>query len=67
MWWNSPHPKEVVMSETIDCPWCGHEHTPTYSHADDEGFWECHSCEMEFKVHIDYDPYFSTEKVFPDE
>lgn len=47
------------MSDTIDCPSCAHEHTPSGIHEDDSGDHVCEACGFEFKVVIDYDPSYS--------
>lgn len=46
--------------DTIDCPKCKHEHTPSGSHEDDAGEMECEECGFKFDVEIEYDPCYST-------
>ena len=48
--------------DTIDCPWCDHEHQPTGCHETDDGEWECENCGETFDVLIEYDPMYSTSK-----
>ncbi|HHY0482711.1 hypothetical protein [Vibrio parahaemolyticus] len=48
--------------DTIDCPYCSHEHEPTGCHEIDDGSWECENCEKEFEVLIEYNPMYSTSK-----
>lgn len=50
------------MSDTIDCPYCEHEHEPTGCHETDSSDWECHGCKRYFEVEIEYDPNYSTSK-----
>ena len=46
--------------ETIDCPKCSREHTPSGSHEDDEGEMECDGCGFVFIVEIEYEPSYET-------
>lgn len=45
---------------TIDCPFCSHEHEPVGSHEEDSGEHECESCEKRFSVEIEYSPDYIT-------
>lgn len=49
--------------DTIDCPKCECEHSPTGSHEDDEGEFECEECGFLFNVYIEYDPSYYTSCV----
>lgn len=51
------------MSDTYDCPKCGHEHEPNGSHDDDAGKQTCDNCGFEFIVEIEYDPSYYTRCV----
>jgi hypothetical protein len=46
--------------DTIDCPKCGYEHTPTGNHEDDSGEMECDGCKFRFIVDVEYDPCYYT-------
>ncbi len=51
------------MSDVVVCPYCSHEHSPTGSHEDDSGEWECDKCEREFECLIEYDPIYTTSMI----
>lgn len=48
---------------TIDCPWCEHEHDAVGSYEDDHGEQECDSCGKWFFVEIEYSPEYLTHKI----
>ena len=49
------------MSDTIDCPKCGAEHSPNGIHEDDEGEHICEKCSFSFTVSIDYSPEYHSQ------
>lgn len=50
------------MSETIDCPKCGHEHDGNYEIVDGEET-ECQQCGFKFTVHTELVMTYQTECV----
>lgn len=45
------------MSDTVDCPRCGHEHEPG-SHEDTAGDYQCSECDFEFIVAVEYTAWY---------
>lgn len=50
------------FEDLIECPHCEHKHRPTGSHEEDDGEWECASCEKPFDVLVEYTPTYSVSK-----
>ncbi|ENM6506616.1 hypothetical protein AB8I70_001843 [Vibrio cholerae] len=48
--------------DTVECPYCGHEHEPSGIHEEDFGEWECVICDKKFDVYIDYSPNYHVSK-----
>lgn len=55
------------MSNTVTCPYCGHENDTTdMLHGLDSTNntdWECFECEEEFSVYVEFDPVFYPSKI----
>ena len=49
------------MSNTIDCPKCGHEHHSEGNDSEYDGTdMECEGCGFEFTIEVEWDPNFHT-------
>lgn len=59
--------KEVVENEEssnedcIFCPWCGFECSDDDLHESTDTY--CDKCEKDFRLEIEYTPYYSTSKI----
>ncbi|KWX71601.1 hypothetical protein AMQ84_27145 [Paenibacillus riograndensis] len=56
------------MSDTVDCPYCGHEND--MSHALTDGLssnntfdHECEECETEFEVYVEFEPSYTSSEI----
>lgn len=56
------------MSQTVDCPYCGHENDMSDAlsdglSSDNTLDWECSECEEEFEVQVEFEPSYSSNKI----
>lgn len=50
------------MYDEIECPYCGYSYEYDDVVESDEWFEECEQCRKEFKVSVEWNPVFYTDK-----
>lgn len=51
------------MSDTVECPYCGHENEMDDDFSSNEFDTECSNCEEEFEVFVEWYPSYSAGKI----